>query len=701
MSEIETSSNGATAGGCNCGVNVVDNVIGDCQCQALPRDVTDLITPLFQANGGRLYRLLLLTRAKAVEMNDGSSVETRINLLERNLAANTTLRFSETIAHRDALTGWTSGDLCYVFDASGDAAVDKGGAMYVWLPTHCWKKVWSTLEGLNIIRRNGGLDVDEDGRIYVDFAKIPIEQKTAIVGDLISAGGGLAADASGRIYVAIEALDLAQLTAAQIKKLTPKLIKAGGGLKTDADGLLWVDFASMTPANKTTLVNQLVRTGSGLTIDSDGKIAIDYAALAAGQLKINGGILSDNGRIYIDSQTGMDNARRKLFSAGLAGTGIKVNQTTGVLEVALAQAGAGLSQTELASFLAALIGEGGGLAVDENGKLIVDFSKMGMERITDLMNSLHVPLWCGESTFDGKQIPSVFNVGGPGATDAASATRIGNGAKAFATIQACIDYVSRNFNVTSRTVSINVANGSYAETLTLPNFSRTSGKIVIRGETAGGVKIEPQVTSRGQIVSCIGGEWELADLTFNPSLDLSGISSGGQEIMFFANGGNLTLRRHLATVTFSANPARSVTFQMYAATSGSKLTLYPGSGPSQAKLVCGASISNVSARLLYAANNGQISFSATHSPGLVGQINVSGPYSIIAAASGGRITSDVISLYPEADGDSYAKLAGSGYGETSMYSATSGGCIDMNGNALLGNSSNCEAEAASYSWYKA
>ena len=118
------------------------------------RIVINLPTPMFQAVGGQLYKLLLETTAAQVKMGDGVTVETRVNTLERALAANTTTRFADTIADRDALTGMIPGDRVYVTDAT----VLKGGATYIWMPELRWRKLseeesmdvvlsWDRLEG--------------------------------------------------------------------------------------------------------------------------------------------------------------------------------------------------------------------------------------------------------------------------------------------------------------------------------------------------------------------------------------------------------------------------------------------------------------------------------------------------------------------------------------------------------------------------
>ena len=94
----------------------------------------ELPTVFSQTAGGGRYILFPRTVAANVDMGDGSSALERIRLLERGLAANTTTTVVETIAERDRITGRIPGDKCYVIDAAADPGVEKGGAVYIWMP---------------------------------------------------------------------------------------------------------------------------------------------------------------------------------------------------------------------------------------------------------------------------------------------------------------------------------------------------------------------------------------------------------------------------------------------------------------------------------------------------------------------------------------------------------------------------------------
>jgi hypothetical protein len=59
------------------------------------------------------------------------------------------------IAARNALTGVTTGDICYVVDATGDATVNSGWAVYMWQGA-AWSKI-SEQESIDVVA--GGTDL--------------------------------------------------------------------------------------------------------------------------------------------------------------------------------------------------------------------------------------------------------------------------------------------------------------------------------------------------------------------------------------------------------------------------------------------------------------------------------------------------------------------------------------------------------------
>lgn len=155
--ETQTPGNNPEIGGGD-GVDIPDNS-GDPEVSPpsgieIPgaKVVINLPTPMFQVVGGQIYKLLLETAASQVRMPDGVSVETRINTLERALAANTQMHFADTIEARDKLSGLIPGDKVHVADASADETVEKGWAEYIYGPDFTFRKI-AEGEGLDLIIR--------------------------------------------------------------------------------------------------------------------------------------------------------------------------------------------------------------------------------------------------------------------------------------------------------------------------------------------------------------------------------------------------------------------------------------------------------------------------------------------------------------------------------------------------------------------
>ena len=155
--ETQTPGNNPEIGGGD-GVDIPDNS-GDPEVSPpsgieIPgaKVVINLPTPMFQVVGGQIYKLLLETAASQVRMPDGVSVETRVNTLERALAANTQMHFADTIEARDKLSGLIPGDKVHVADASADETVEKGWAEYIYGPDFTFRKI-AEGEGLDLIIR--------------------------------------------------------------------------------------------------------------------------------------------------------------------------------------------------------------------------------------------------------------------------------------------------------------------------------------------------------------------------------------------------------------------------------------------------------------------------------------------------------------------------------------------------------------------
>ena len=131
------------------------------------------------------------------------------------------------------------------------------------------------------------------------------------------------------------------------------------------------------------------------------------------------------------------------------------------------------NQTQIYVALDALIRQGGGLAVGSDKRIYVDFSLMPTDAFEELLKSIRVPVWLTGN--------KNFYVNGTTGSDVLDAGRGENASKPFKTIQAAIDYVADNYNLSNYRALINVSPGVYLEHVMLRKYNSVSGYIEIRG----------------------------------------------------------------------------------------------------------------------------------------------------------------------------------------------------------------------------
>lgn len=625
---------------CQC-PNPPVNLHENCECQTMPRDIVDLPTPLYQACGGRLYRLLILTKASAVLMGDGSSVETRVNTMERNLAANTTLRFADTIAHRDSLNAWAPGDSCYVRDAKADPEVGRGAALYIWLPELRWAKVWSLLETLNIIKKDGGLAVDEEtGRIYIDFASLKSSALKDILDGIVKGNGGLAVDpATGKL-----AIDISTLPTSELVDLANRLLLAGGGLAVDSQGRIGLDAGSFDEAKRQAFLAAIVTTGNGLLV-SGGKIGfdLDAAPLAKKQnlLTAAGAILAGPGLVWKDNKLKVD------FSSNSD----EVRDLIRAMQ----------SQLHIPQFLES----------DKNFYVNLNSTKAVPAKDTDRINAK----W-GE-TAD----------------------------QPFRSIQDCVDYVANNFNVGNHTLTILVTAGVYPESLRLPDFSRNSGSIFIKGRDGLAFTLAPTASGASLVkgISVIGGSWKVDLCKVNMSQDFASNTPRGTLYCVSVSGGQLTLYQH--NITFTLNGAAPGNNGFYAYSVSGNGTLYFDIQPERGSYTASSfnlvkAGGNSSAGYCFGAGEGaKMHFRGDSNLDLDAdsnrcRLNITGAFAAVAQANGGRISVQTMR-------QSYVRVKAMGAVTGPRYMALNGGAIEHGKNYFPGDEDSGSADAATFSWVTA
>lgn len=668
MSQCGCENGGAIAGvGCGCG----------------ERQVTDLCTPLYQAIGGTLYRLHVRTKAKYIETGEGGDVETRINSIERILGTNTTTRFADTIAGRDALVGLVPGDWCHVRDASADPKVRKGPATYLWLPALQWRLMYkglSPLDAINMIAPDGGLKVNEYGRIYVDLADIPEEQRRAILASLVASGKGLELNADGKLVFNPE-----------------NLIGKNGGLVVGDDGKVYVDFSGVPSSTKTViirdLIREIIRSGGAIVIGADGCLDLDLTKIAGAGLKVAAGKLTVDAAKLAEVLGGIFNVGSDgsvtINAAALAGPGLRVENSR-----LAAKVGAGLKVSQAAGIeldlgnagsaatWASLIAAGGGLAVDANGRIYVDFSLMPETKFRKLLKDLRLPFWLEKNTtFYVRKAGNDVIVENKGTTEAL----------AFATIQACVDYVCANFNLSKYNVTIDVGPGAFEESLNLGGYQATTGRVYIRGAESSGADPTTIVkTTDAALMTVTGPRYDVSNVTLWQVVTAN--------LPRFTSGVNVATNAILSLGRFSMK----VDYQNAAANAHHRPFTAGG--------------------LLYLSNGSAIASKITisnYSQGMDAVFVCNGDIQMLGAQTGAEdiICSGACSVFMSVNGGYFSRntgyspvigFAGSMTGK--RYAVTNGGRVNTAGLKTVDGVSqyfpgdvtptSADVEASTYSWYK-
>lgn len=174
----------------------------------------------------------------------------------------------------------------------------------------------------------------------------------------------------------------------------------------------------------------------------------------------------------------------------------------------LVQIGGGLAITPegLLSVLIASTSQAGlvkpryGLKIGKDGSLDVDFGDMPTDKFEELLKSIRVPIWLAKSL-----TVYVATTGSDTLDDGRGLTPD----KPFASIQAAVNYVSTTYNLYKYNATISVAPGNYGrDTIQLPSYSTTTGKIVIKG--AGAARTD---VICGRIILRYASTYELRNLT--------------------------------------------------------------------------------------------------------------------------------------------------------------------------------------------
>lgn len=173
----------------------------------------------------------------------------------------------------------------------------------------------------------------------------------------------------------------------------------------------------------------------------------------------------------------------------------------------LAGEGLQVKDNKLAVKPDALIKANGGLAVDNNGDIYVDFTKLPASEIEKVMKTLKVPIWVETNKYRNWYVDKNH----ANASDEIDEGRGQSKDKPFKTISACVKHVCENYNVNAYSVTININEGEYLESLALGSYSVTTGKILFVPYPDAEVSVK-RVAPSGYTVTIFQGEFEFLNI---------------------------------------------------------------------------------------------------------------------------------------------------------------------------------------------
>lgn len=334
---------------------------------------------------------------------------------------------------------------------------------------------------------------------------------------------------------------------------------------------------------------------------------------------------------------------------------------------------------QMRAIVLSMMQQGGGLNVDGKGKLYVDFASMPTDKFESMLKSIRVPVWLtGNKSFYVN-----INTG----SDALDDGRGESAGKPFKTLQACLNYVCDNFNISRHVCTINVAPGTYSY-FSIADFARTTGYIMIVGESAETTIVEATNRSVG---SFSAGSWKLKKIKFREVV--SSVPAGGAWVegnaLSVMGTAQMSLHEDFEAEII-ASPSVSIVstgaFRAISLADSSLVTIYkakitatdntPGQvakGRMAGLVSYGSSVCN-----LRGVNTGDVC------------LEINGDFNVSVTANGGYINRNTV-VMPVVTGTSQGK----------RYSALNGGrIVTIGGPDYFPGAVAGSVESSSFSWYK-
>lgn len=334
-----------------------------------------------------------------------------------------------------------------------------------------------------------------------------------------------------------------------------------------------------------------------------------------------------------------------------------------------------------------------GIIVDADGNLAIDFSKMDdtkfRKMIEEFRKTLRLPKWLEKSTTfyvrksgnDALKDASGNDIEDKGETEAL----------AFATIQACVDYVTTNYNLDKYNATIDVGPGTFEETLNLGGYQSTTGRVFIKGTE--GSDADPATTikvTNTALMTVTGPRYDVSNLKLWQTVTA--------DLPRFTSGVNVTANAILSLGRFSMkidyqNAAANAHHRPFTATG----MLYLSNGSAMASKITINNYSQGMDAVFYCNGSIQMLGAQTGAEDII----CSGACSTFMSVNGGYFSRNT--GYSPVIG-----FAGSMTGK--RYTVTNGGRVNTGGTKKVDGVSEyfpgnvapvaADVEASTYSWYK-
>lgn len=348
-------------------------------------------------------------------------------------------------------------------------------------------------------------------------------------------------------------------------------------------------------------------------------------------------------------------------------------------------------QTQINTIPTSIILPGGGINVDANGKLFIDFNDMPDDRFYEILKSLRLPIWLSGN--------KDFYVNTATGTDTLDTSRGEIATKPFKTIQACVNYVANNFNIGNYRARILVYPGTYNEALTLPSYSRNSGYILITSQSGNQDNtIINNTTHRSSAIQCTGGKWEVSNLSIFQSPDMAQMPGTNTANVSLALSYGKNSELHVTGNKYKFAPTNGspgLRYVMYCLRALDGGTLWIDAGDTINTITVTDKPEQVEVYIIQGAAQGLLRANGTADPEKKPGLLLNADYDICAYADSGQII--YTSSYAHPPVISNLKTASG-----KRYRCTSGGSINTGGGGatFFPGSIDGTVESSTFSWYK-